>query len=83
MCLTCHPLKKYESVQTREQMDLMKAHAFTYVELGNVKVVSEFEDTNYKEISFFCEDCGTRHILWMHTNYLEHGGEWRTIPASA
>lgn len=82
MCLSCHPLKKYETIHSKTELDLAKQHAITYVNQGNLQIVKEMTSDTYNETEFYCSECGTKHILWLHTQFLEHGGEWRTIPAS-
>ena len=81
MCVSCHPLKKYESIHSKHEMDLAKKHAALYVEEGNLEIVKEMEEDDYYEIEYYCNACGTKHVLWLHTCYLEHGGEWRALPS--
>lgn len=81
MCLTCHPLKKYSAIHTKEDLEMAKQHAMSYMAQGNIEKTFELQTDDFDEIQYYCHTCGTKHVLWLHHFYLEHGGEWRTVSA--
>jgi len=81
MCMTCKPVRHYETVNTTEQLNKLKESAYALVEEGSFTVLSDFtSDTqDYHEMQFLCEQCGNVHILWLHTYLCGSGGEWRSL----
>jgi hypothetical protein len=82
MCTTCHPLQKYVSVKSKQQLEELKQQAMNYVLAGHVSVADEIEYPGYSETSYLCKECGTKHVLWLTSDFLSHGGEWRTVENS-
>ncbi len=80
MCQVCKPFKKYETVQSHDQLLKIKDEALNFVQQGLLQIAYEYVDHNdYQETQFFCSECGCKHILWLHSKFLSCGGEWRTL----
>ena len=80
MCKVCKPFTKYENIQSHQQLDRIKLEALNYVAQGLLQITYEYTDSNqYQETQFYCTECGCKHILWLHTQFLASGGEWRTL----
>ena len=81
MCHTCKPIRAYETIDTADKLNLLKAKAYDLVNEGVFTLLHDFGDMDgdFHETQFLCEDCGKVHILWLHTFLCRTGGEWRCV----